>query len=259
MTRPERRKSTSARISLVVDRLEERQLLSVAAASPRSLAAEVRIDRLEVAKEARAVKLEQAKALREFKVTRPTTSPLVDLVQLSPRSKLSNGGGAQYASSPYGGTYGPTQLQTAYGVNLLGLSNEGQGVTIAIVDEFDDADITKDTNAYSAQYGLPKMDGLSGDPTLTVYKDQALGTVTSAAGTGVGVETSLDVEMAHAMAPQGQYPARRGPRHRQRGQRVRRAPSRRPVRRRPARRGRRVHQLRLSRGEHRQRERGLAQ
>ena len=49
--------------------------------------------------------------------------------------------------------------------------------------------------------GLPSFGSGTGQPTLTVTKDTAFGTVGSAAGTGVGGETSLDVEVAHAMAP----------------------------------------------------------
>ncbi len=104
------------------------------------------------------------------------------------------------AYTPIAGTYTAAQVRTAYGVAALGSNNLGQGTTIAIIDEFDDPNITGDANVYSAQYNLPQFNA-AGGPTLTVYKDQALGTVTSAVGTGVGGETSLDVELAHAMAP----------------------------------------------------------
>jgi subtilase family serine protease len=105
-------------------------------------------------------------------------------------------------SSPIAGQLSPAQLQLAYGVNLLGASNQGQGVTIGIVDEFDDPNIISDANVYSAAYGLPQFNVAgSGGPSMVVYKDNFNGTVTSGAGTGVGGETSLDVELAHAMAP----------------------------------------------------------
>lgn len=108
---------------------------------------------------------------------------------------------AQVTYSPVLGAYTPAQIRTAYGVGTLGLANQGQGVTIAIVDELDDPNITNDANAFSAQYKLPQFDGVNGDPTLTVYKDQALDPVASAVNTGIAAETSLDVEWAHAMAP----------------------------------------------------------
>ena len=126
-------------------------------------------------------------------------SKLIDLRVVAGPKRTGGYTNANY--SPVPGAYNPTQLETAYGVNLLGLANQGQGVTIGIVDEYNDANITADANAYSAQYKLPKFDGLNGDPTLSVYEDTTFGAVGSAKGTGVAIETSLDVEMAHAMAP----------------------------------------------------------
>ncbi len=108
----------------------------------------------------------------------------------------------QATYSPVVGAYTPREVRTAYGISALPVSNEGQGMTIGIVDEFDDPNITSDANTFSSEYGLPLLDGAVGDPTLTVVEDTAFGTVGSAAGTGLGAETSLDVEWAHAMAPQ---------------------------------------------------------
>ena len=72
-------------------------------------------------------------------------------------------GGAQ-DTTPIVGTLTPIQLETAYGTNLLGLANQGQGVTIGIVDELDDPNIMADANAYSTQYGLPLPNGVGGIP-----------------------------------------------------------------------------------------------
>ena len=101
-------------------------------------------------------------------------------------------------ATPLAGQFTPAQLETAYGTNLL--TNQGEGVTIGIVDELDDSSIVADANVYSSYYGLPQFNTANG-PSLIVYKDNYMGTVTTGAGTGVGVETSLDVEVAHAMAP----------------------------------------------------------
>jgi len=102
---------------------------------------------------------------------------------------------------PITGAYTPAQIRNAYGVSALSLANQGQGITIGIVDELNDPDISSDANAFSAEYNLPKLDGVGGDPLLTVYEDTALGSVGSASGTGVAAETCLDVEWAHAVAP----------------------------------------------------------
>ena len=70
--------------------------------------------------------------------------------------------------SPAIGAYNPTQVRTAYGINLLPTSNEGQGVTVAIVDVFVDPNIRSDVSTFSTQYGLPQMDGVGGDPSFTI-------------------------------------------------------------------------------------------
>ena len=124
-----------------------------------------------------------------------------DLIVRRLPATTSSGAGALTTYAPILGAYTPTQVRTAYGVSTLGSGNLGQGTTIAIIDEFDDPNIAADTAAYNSQYNLPQFDGLNGDPTLTVYKDQALAPVTSAVNTGVAGETSLDVQLAHAMAP----------------------------------------------------------
>ncbi len=135
---------------------------------------------------------------RNQAVARRQKRTLVSMIEsLESRQLLS---GVALINTPITGAYTPGQIRNAYGVSALGVANEGQGVTIGIVDEFDDANITADTNAFSAYYGLPVFN-TAGNPMFSVVKDTALGTVATAAGTGVGGETSLDVEWAHAMAP----------------------------------------------------------
>jgi len=119
-------------------------------------------------------------------------SPYINLVQTRGATIR---GLSQAAYQPNPGSFSPSAVAKAYGVDLLGLANQGQGVTIGIVDEYHDPNILADTNKFSAQYGLPAMT----TSTLTVYKDTDFGSVPT--GSGVDVETSLDVEWAHAMAP----------------------------------------------------------
>ncbi|HEU5419580.1 MAG TPA: hypothetical protein VFV41_17965 [Streptosporangiaceae bacterium] len=86
---------------------------------------------------------------------------------------------------------------TAY----LGTTSTGAGQTVAIVDAYADPAIRHDVNAFSAQYGLPPA--CPGDQAgkscfrLTLRKPPA-GT---AADSGWALETALDVEWAHAIAP----------------------------------------------------------
>jgi hypothetical protein len=98
------------------------------------------------------------------------------------------------ATAPPG--YSPAQM-TAH----LGLTGDGAGKTIAIVDAYDDPDIASDAQTFSEQYGLPGVCGAGGAAgdcfTLDVRQQSA-----SAGSDGNwALETSLDVEWAHAVAP----------------------------------------------------------
>jgi subtilase family serine protease len=100
---------------------------------------------------------------------------------------------------------------------LYALGDEGQGVTIAIIDSFGSPNLASDLANFNTQMGLPHMCGeadytcSSGDPTFThVYwngQTQVKSPPPNSNGTGLQardgwiVETSLDVEWAHAMAP----------------------------------------------------------
>ena len=96
--------------------------------------------------------------------------------------------------SPFAGTptpqgYSPAQIRTAY--NLP--SSRGTGTTIAIIDAFDTPNILNYFNEFSNQYGLPD----NGTGNFLVHKmAQNIGTDSDWA-----LETCLDVEWAHAIAP----------------------------------------------------------
>jgi len=90
----------------------------------------------------------------------------------------------------------PQEIQNAYGINLISfsggtISGTGAGQTIAIVDAYNDPNITADLAAFDKQFGL------AAPPSFTVDN---LGATTTDAGWAL--ETSLDVEWAHAIAPQ---------------------------------------------------------
>jgi len=98
-------------------------------------------------------------------------------------------------ASPAG--FGPSQIRQAYGIPSSG----GAG-TIVIVDSFDDPYALADFNAFSAQYGLPQ------EPSTNVTaSSNAVFQVVYASGkkprynSGWSQEEALDIEWAHAMAP----------------------------------------------------------
>ena len=70
------------------------------------------------------------------------------------------------SSSTVTAVYAPSQIRTAYQINQI--SGQGQGMTIAIVDAYTQPNIATDINTFSQQFGLPKMDGIGGDPTFSI-------------------------------------------------------------------------------------------
>ena len=103
------------------------------------------------------------------------------------------------SSSPPSNAMTPAQMRSYYGIDTVLYENtpgDGRGMTIAIVDAFDDNKLQSDLNAFDAQYNFPAL-------TITKYNESGGTSITApAAPAGVwGIETSLDVEWAHVIAP----------------------------------------------------------
>ena len=101
------------------------------------------------------------------------------------------------ASSTVSG-YTPAQIKSAYGIssiNLSGVTGDGSGQTIAIVDAYSDANITSDLAVFDKEFSLSAP---------TSFKQVSVTGSTSklpAANADWDGEISLDVEWAHAIAP----------------------------------------------------------
>jgi hypothetical protein len=106
----------------------------------------------------------------------------------------------QGRASPPGFT--PAEIKTDYDFpdDFPGTATpaDGQGQTIAVVDAYTDPAIAFDLQQFSQAFGLPQMDGQGGDPTFTAANPFGAGPPPSGYGT---IETALDVEWAHAIAP----------------------------------------------------------
>ncbi len=95
--------------------------------------------------------------------------------------------------------YPPQLLRTAYGLSgLIDSGNGGRGQTIVIIDSYGSPTVASDLATYDAGYGLPTpptlrvlapLGSVPFDPS--VYPDQL----------GWAKETSLDVQISHALAP----------------------------------------------------------
>jgi subtilase family serine protease len=112
----------------------------------------------------------------------------------------------------------PSSMQNSYDLPpLYAAGDEGQGVTIAIIDSLGNPNMASDLANFDTQMGLPHMCGEPGQacgagiPTFQhVYwngQTQVKAPPPGSNGTGLQarngwtLETSLDVEWAHAMAP----------------------------------------------------------
>jgi hypothetical protein len=104
--------------------------------------------------------------------------------------------------SPLGTTgpmgYTPSQIRHAYGFDQItlasGAAGDGSGTTIAIVDAFDDPNVANDLQQFDAQFGLP-------NPSFTKVNESG-GLLLPSPDHGWAEEIALDVEWAHAIAPE---------------------------------------------------------
>jgi hypothetical protein len=140
-------------------------------------------------------------------VSRPATLPLGDTTAAGARIGTAqpagevevhgyDSTGAPQLTEPSPSGYDPAAIR-AY----LGLRGTGAGQTVAVVDAPGDPGIAADVNQFSAQFGLPQV--CSGSTTTGCFRF----TVTSAGVAGAadplwGLETAMDVEWIHAVAPQ---------------------------------------------------------
>jgi subtilase family serine protease len=83
----------------------------------------------------------------------------------------------------------PAQIRHAYGVDLLAAGGAGQ--TIAIVDAYGSPTAQNDLNVFSTKFGLP----------ATTIKIVTVGKGPRRSDAGWALETSLDLQWAHAIAP----------------------------------------------------------
>lgn len=97
------------------------------------------------------------------------------------------------ATNAYVNGYSPNQLRTAYGVNSL--PKQGAGQTIAIVDAYGDPNIEQDLKTFDSTFSL------NAPPSIHVAYPGGQPDYSNDSG-GWALETALDVEWAHSMAPQ---------------------------------------------------------
>jgi hypothetical protein len=92
--------------------------------------------------------------------------------------------------------YSPAQIQ-----QYLGLTGDAKEQTIAIVDAYDDPDITPDAETFSQQYGLPGVCGAGGASGDCFHLNVEEQSATAGSNGNWALEESMDVEWAHSIAP----------------------------------------------------------
>lgn len=130
--------------------------------------------------------------------------------QLEPRTLLSAASLAQVTASPFAtgsdftGPYVPAQIAQAYAFDNSGLANikfsngalgDGAGQTIAIVAAYDNPNIVNDLAVFDARFGLPAP------PSFKKVNQKGGTAAMPATDSGWAFEIALDVQWAHAMAP----------------------------------------------------------
>ena len=115
-------------------------------------------------------------------------------VELASSSSITANGGPGQPSG-----FSPQQISQAYGFNQIAFNNgaikgDGSGQTIAIVDVADQPNIASDLQTFDSMYGLPPP------PNFVAVNENGGGSL-PAPDQNWGLEISLDVEWAHAMAP----------------------------------------------------------
>jgi subtilase family serine protease len=97
-------------------------------------------------------------------------------------------------------TGSPTGLSPATIDHVYGFpgGSAGAGKTIAIVDAYDDPTAASDLNTFSNEFGLPTC--TTSNPCFSKV-NQTGGTSYPRADSGWGLEISLDIQWAHAIAP----------------------------------------------------------
>jgi hypothetical protein len=88
--------------------------------------------------------------------------------------------------------YTPSEIRQAYGIS--GLTGNGAGQTIAIVDAYDNPNVWSNLQTFDAKYGLS-------NPTFVKVNQNGSTTSLPTKNSDWGLEIALDVEWAHAIAP----------------------------------------------------------
>ncbi len=147
-------------------------------------------------------------AMSTSAVAGPLVHPLLQfapLVEVAPDDATNTTSGPFACTSPapvhtskFFHCYTPKDIYSAYGVDKLRAAGlTGKGETIVIVDAYGSPTALSDLQFFSSTFGLPQPDLTIIHPTGTPTPSKSMHSVQL----GWGEETSLDLQWAHAIAP----------------------------------------------------------
>lgn len=137
--------------------------------------------------------------------TSSSTLQFVPTIQLAPESSFNTASGSAACTTPAPvihnasfHCYTPADIYAAYGVDKLHADGiTGKGETIIIADSYGSPTAQNDLDMFSDTFGLPRTTLTIINPTGTpTYNNSVNGSPP-----GWAFETSLDIEWAHAIAP----------------------------------------------------------
>lgn len=98
-------------------------------------------------------------------------------------------------ASPNAGSLAPSQVNSAYGINIAG---EGQGATVAIVDAYDAPNAAADLATFMSTFGISCS---TGGGTFTKVNQNGAASPLPGYNSGWELEENLDVQWERAIAP----------------------------------------------------------
>jgi len=123
--------------------------------------------------------------------------PHVWMATSNPAALVHGPGQSGASCNANGCYYFPADVRTAYATGSIPNANGGAGMTIGIVDAFYNPQTAADLATFSTQFGLPACPL---NTCLTIV-NQTGGAPSAALDSGWGLETNLDVQWVHAIAP----------------------------------------------------------
>lgn len=143
-------------------------------------------------------------AQRVCAASAPGFASCLSWIRTDAAARVAESPNARPLATPAG--FGPSSLLSAYNVGSAAAAN-GAGVTVGIVDAFNDPNAFSDVNTYRAQFGVPALASCtptsvkSSTTACFAKSNETGGTRFPRTDSGWAAEESLDIDMVSAICP----------------------------------------------------------